>query len=121
MGKGGATLAEGLKGNSTLQSLDVCNNSIIGEGAESLAKAALEHLALTSFCEILLTSLRKNSLEELDLEGKGFGVLGAIVLSSLLPSASALKSLNLKDNDLTDDAKQAIRQAVAGRDVKVEV
>ena len=71
----------------------VCNNSIIGEGAESLAKVVLEHPAMTSFCKIPLASLRENSIEELDLEEKGVGVPGAIVLSSLLPSASALKSL----------------------------
>ena len=71
----------------------VCKNDITGDGAENLAKAVLEHPALTSFCEIPLASLRENSLEELDLSGKGVGVPGAIVLSSLLPSASALRSL----------------------------
>ena len=53
----------------------------------------LEHPALTSFCEIPLASLRENSVEELDLGDMGAGVPGAIVLSSLLPSASALRSL----------------------------
>ena len=71
----------------------VCKNNITGEAAESLAKAVLEHPALTSFCEIPLASLRENSVQELDLGGKGVGVPGAIVLSSLLPSASALRSL----------------------------
>ena len=76
-----------------LSARSVCNNGIAGKGAESLAKAALEHPQLTSFCEIPLASLRENSLEELDLSGKGIGVHGAIVLSSLLPFASALRSL----------------------------
>ena len=71
----------------------VCNNNITGDGAESLAKAVLEHPALTSFCEIPLASLRENSLEELDLSGKGIGEAGVIVLGGLLPSAGALKSL----------------------------
>ena len=71
----------------------VCNNFITGKGAERLAKAALEHPELTSFCEIPLASLRENSLEELDLNGKRVGVPGAIVLSSLLPSAGALRTL----------------------------
>jgi len=48
---------------------------------------------MTDFCGIPLTSLRQNSITELDLNSKGFGVPGAIVLSKLLPSAPALTSL----------------------------
>ena len=68
-------------------------NNIIGDGAEQLAKVVLEHTALTDFCSIPLVSLRENSITELDLSEKGVGVPGAIVLSSLLPSATALKAL----------------------------
>ena len=68
-------------------------NSITGEGAKSLAKVVLEHTSLTDFCGIPLSSLRQNSMQELDLAGKGIGVPGAIVLSSLLPAATALSSL----------------------------
>ena len=53
----------------------------------------LEHPAMTDFCGIPLASLRENSITELNLEGKGIGVPGAIVLSKLLPSAAALTSL----------------------------
>jgi len=53
----------------------------------------LEHAMMTDFCGIPLTSLRENSITELDLKGKGFGVPGVIVLSKLLPSAPALTSL----------------------------
>ena len=53
----------------------------------------LEHTTLTKFCGIPLDSLRKDSLTELDLSNDGFNVPGAIVLSSLLPSAVALKKL----------------------------
>eukprot|EP00964_Phaeocystis_antarctica_P012337 scaffold6811_cov55-Phaeocystis_antarctica.AAC.3 len=48
---------------------------------------------MTEFCGIPLASLRDNSITELDLRRKGVGVPGAIVLSKLLPSAAALKSL----------------------------
>ena len=48
---------------------------------------------MTDFCGIPLVSLRENSITELDLEDKGVGVPGAIVLSKLLPSAAALTSL----------------------------
>ena len=53
----------------------------------------LEHAVLTDFCGIPLVSLRENSITELDLFNKGVGVPGAIVLSKLLPSAAAVKSL----------------------------
>ena len=68
-------------------------NYITGDGAENLAKVVLEHATLTDFCSIPLVSLRENSLKELDLKEKGIGVPGAIVLSNLLPSASALTTL----------------------------
>ena len=48
---------------------------------------------MTDFCGIPLVSLRENSITELNLEHKGVGVPGAIVLSKLLPSAAALTSL----------------------------
>ena len=53
----------------------------------------LEHAALTDFCGIPLVSLRENSITELNLCNKGVGVPGAIVLSKLLPSATAITSL----------------------------
>ena len=71
----------------------VGNNNITGNAANHLATVVLEHAAMTDFCGIPLTSLRENSITELDLEYKGFGVPGAIVLSKLLPSAAALTSL----------------------------
>ena len=58
-----------------------------------MAKVVLEHTTLADFCGIPLVSLRENTVTELDLSGKGVGVPGAIVLSSLLPSATALKTL----------------------------
>ena len=71
----------------------VAKNNITGEGAESLAKVVLEHMSLTDFCGIPLSLLRQNSMTDLDLSDKGVGVLVAIVLSSLLPAATALSSL----------------------------
>ena len=71
----------------------VASNNITGDGAEKLAKVVLEHTVLTDFCGIPLVSLRQNTLTELDLSFKNVGVPEAIVLSSLLPSATALKTL----------------------------
>ena len=71
----------------------VGDNNITGDAANHLATVVLDHAAMTDFCGIPLTSLRENSITELDLPGKGIGVPGAIVLSKLLPSAAALTSL----------------------------
>ena len=71
----------------------VGSNDITGDGAAQLAKVVLEHTSLTDFCSIPLVSLRENSITDLDLQSKGVGVPGAIVLSSLLTSATALKTL----------------------------
>eukprot|EP00964_Phaeocystis_antarctica_P119624 scaffold83337_cov64-Phaeocystis_antarctica.AAC.5 len=98
--EGGAVLAEGLKGNSTLQVLNVRYNTITGDTADRLATVVLEHAIMTDFCGIPLTSLRENSITELNLEYAGVGVPGAIVISKLMPSAAALTSLNLDNNAL---------------------
>ena len=71
----------------------VCCNTITGDAADRLATVVLEHAIMTDFCRIPLTSLRENSITELDLERRGVGVPGAIVISKLLPSAAALTSL----------------------------
>ena len=71
----------------------VGHNNITGDAADHLATVVLEHAAMTDFCEIPLASLRENSITELDLQHRGVGVPGAIVLSKLLPSAAALTSL----------------------------
>ena len=58
-----------------------------------MSKVVLESASLTDFCGIPLVSLRENGLTELDLAKEGVGVPGAMVLSSLMPAATALKSL----------------------------
>ena len=68
-------------------------NNITGDAADHLAKVVLEHAIMTDFCGIPLVSLRENSITELDLSDKGVGAPGAIVLSKLLPAATALTSL----------------------------
>ena len=76
--------------------LVVCSvgfNDIAGDAADHLAKVVLEHAVMTDFCGIPLVALRENSITELDLSDKGLGVPVAIVLSKLLPAATALTSL----------------------------
>ena len=73
------------------------SSDITGDAAGHLANVVLEHAIMTDFCGIPLASLRQNSIMELDLCPRGYrngiGVPGAIVLSKLLPSAAAVKSL----------------------------
>ena len=76
----------------TLLLHSVNGNYVVGEAAQHLAKVVLEHDLLTDFGGIPMSALRENSLTELDLNGKGVGVPGALVLAKLLPSATALKS-----------------------------
>ena len=71
----------------------VGHNDITGDAANHLATVVLDHAAMTDFCGIPLISLRENCITELNLECKGVGVPGAIVLSKLLPSATAITSL----------------------------
>ena len=71
----------------------VGHNDITGDAANHLATVVLDHAAMTDFCGIPLISLRENCITELNLERKGVGVPGAIVLSKLLPSATAITSL----------------------------
>ena len=70
----------------------VNKSDITGEGAKQLAKVVLAHGSLTNFGGIPMAALRENSLSELDLKEAGIGVPGALVLASLLPAASALKT-----------------------------
>merc|ERR1719424_2777585 len=83
-----------------ISNLDVCSNNITGDAANHMATVVLEHATMTDFCGIPLASMRENSITELNLENKGVGVPGAIVLSKLLPSAAALTSLKLANNQL---------------------
>ena len=71
----------------------VCNNSITGEGAKSLAEAVLQHKSLTDFCAIPLTSLRENTTTELNLASRRVGLPGVIVLGTLITSATLLTTL----------------------------
>jgi len=105
-------LAEYVSASTAVRSLNVGNNDIIGESAESLAKVVLEHKSLTDFCGIPLVSLRENTLEQLDLRRKGIGIPGAIVLSKLLPAATLLTTLRLDDNHLGTKGARLIGAAL---------
>ncbi len=60
---------------------------------------------------------RSGPLASLNLYNTGSGVLVAKALASALGEGlPALKQLDLRSNDLDDDARQLVRDAVSGRD-----
>jgi Ran GTPase-activating protein (RanGAP) involved in mRNA processing and transport len=82
--KGGEALAEALKTNATLQTLDLGGNRILCEGAIALAKA-----------------LKVNSsLHTLGLDGNKIGSMGAMALAEALEVNSALQALDLGSNEI---------------------
>merc|ERR1712008_600292 len=80
IGAKGATALAAILKETKITDLNVGSNDITDDAAETLAKVVLELVIMTEFCGIPLTSLRENSITELDLTGKGVGVPGAIVL-----------------------------------------
>ena len=77
-------IADALGVSGSLTSLDVSLNSIIGDAAQQLASTVLSKPTFENFCGIPLRELRENNLDTLNLNWKGIGVPGALVLADLL-------------------------------------
>jgi len=99
---GGKLISEALRTSVTgaLTRVDVRRNNIAGDGAALLAAAVLGNLKIETFNEIPIKEMRANSLTELDLNGKGIGVEGGMVVAGLIPLMGGLTSLNLRSNQL---------------------
>ena len=54
-------------------------------------------------------------MTSLDLSGKVLGPASAIVIASLMVGNEVLATLDLRANDLGDEGKGVIRDAVSGR------
>ena len=110
--KGGEALAEALKTNATLQTLDLGGNRILCEGAEALAKALKVNSSLHTLglCDnmignmgamALAEALKVNSaLQVLDL-GSNEIETGAMALAETLKSSTRLQSLDMTDNRIS--------------------
>jgi len=98
-------IANAIRVNGALTRVDVRQNNIAGDGAVQLAAAVLGNLKIDVFNEIPIKEMRANSLTELDLNGKYFGVEGGMVVAGLIPVMGALTVTNLLGNQL--DAKSA--------------
>jgi hypothetical protein len=113
-------IADALRVNGGLTSIDVRQNSIAGDGAVQLAVAVLGNLNINFFNEIPIKEMRANSLTELDLKGKDVGVEGGMVVAGLIPVMGALTSLELRGNQLRDKGWGAIFAAICGnKDSKI--
>jgi hypothetical protein len=97
--EGAAALAPALT-NGALTGIDVRNNNIVGDGAVQLSAAVLGNLKIEEFNEIPIKEMRADSFTELDLKGKGIGVVGGMVVAGLIPVMGGLTSINLSENQL---------------------
>ena len=88
--EGITAFADALRVNGALTRVDVRGNYIAGDGAAQLAAAVLGNLKIEMFNEIPIKEMRANSLTELDLNGKGVGVEGVMVVAGLIPVMGAL-------------------------------
>ena len=113
---GAAEIAEYVRGSAVVKHLSVAYNEIDGEVAQQLATAVLSSKSLEVFTKIPIKELRTDTLTELDLNDRGVGVSGALVLAELVKFSAVLTALNLQLNMLDDAAKQSVHDAVAGRD-----
>ena len=98
--EGITAIADALRVNGALTSLDIRSNNIAGDGAAQLSAAVLGNLKIEMFNEIPIKEMRANSITELDLKEKGLGVEGGMVVAGLLPVMGSLTSLNLGHNQL---------------------
>ena len=88
--EGITAIADALRVNGTLTCVDVRGNDIEGDGAAQLSAAVLGNLKIEMFNEIPVKEMRADSFTELDMEGKGIGVEGVMVVAGLIPVMGGL-------------------------------
>ena len=92
--EGITAIADALRVNGGLTSIDVSQNKIAGDGAVQLAAAVLGNLKIEIFNGIPIKEMRANSITELDLKGKGIGVEGGLVVAGLIPVMGSTTNLS---------------------------
>ncbi|KAF9176831.1 hypothetical protein BGZ50_009617 [Haplosporangium sp. Z 11] len=123
-GKEFGVLAEALKTNSTLTTLDLSSNSIGDNGAQALSEAIKTNSTLITLklwnnkigdngAQALSEALKANStLATLDLISNSIGEDGAQTLSEALKTNSTLATLDLTSNSIGDNGAQALSEAL---------
>eukprot|EP00935_MAST-01C_sp_MAST-1C-sp1_P001408 g1408.t1 len=88
-------LADAIKNNGAIVSVNILNTNIGAEQAQSLAVILKEHATLKSLCG------NKGDETELDMSGKNVGADGAIMLAPEIVANGAITGLNISHNKLT--------------------
>jgi Ran GTPase-activating protein (RanGAP) involved in mRNA processing and transport len=117
-------VADALKVNTALQSLDLWSNSIGAEGAIVLADALKENTGLQSLnlgsnsigaegAKALADALKVNTaLQSLNLWSNSIGAEGTKALADALKVNTGLQSLNLNGNYIGDEGTKALADAL---------
>ncbi|KAF9176758.1 hypothetical protein BGZ50_009716 [Haplosporangium sp. Z 11] len=124
IGKELGLLADALKTNSTLTTLDLRNNSIGDNGAQALSEALKINSTLTTLdlsansigdngAVALSEAFKTNStLITLDLSANSIGDNGAQMLSEALKTNLTLTTLNLRNNSIGPNGAQALSETL---------
>ena len=117
---GAAALAPALAANGGLTSLNVRFNNIKkGNGAVQLSAAVLGNFKIEMFDEIPIKEMRADSLRELDLKEKGFGVLGGMVVAGLIPAMGSLTVANLLGNRLDAESAKMLAEVAKQKGISL--
>ena len=107
-------LADELHAKGALVSVNILNNRIGTEQAQSLATILKEHATLMSLCG------NNGNETELDLSGKNIGSDGAILLAPEIVANGALTSLNISANDIPSKHMDPIRKICASKKIDLQ-
>eukprot|EP00736_Rhodelphis_marinus_P012304 Rmarinus@m.12248 len=94
--KGAIAVAECIKANQCITSLDLGDNWIQGEGGEAVALALLENTTVT----------------DLDLSNNKVGTKGGVALSKLLATSTHIRDCRIQGNNLNDDVAVKIADSL---------
>ena len=93
----------------------------LGDGSTALAEAVSKNQQIVTFCEVPVKQMRDDALVELDLKQKDIGACGAMVVAHLLEFSRALNSVDLRFNQIPDEGKQQLRDAVKGKNTTLQL
>eukprot|EP00808_Paulinella_micropora_P028387 g51149.t1 len=115
--EGSKHLAAVLKNNMTLLSLAIGDNEIGEEGALAFAgmleaNSTLQTLWVTEKDAIPVQTWRSRKQKYLDLSGCNIGVVGAVLLASVLKDNAHLRGLSLRGNAITAAGCRSICQLI---------
>ena len=117
--EGITAIADALRVNGSLTSLDVRSNYIAGNGAAQLSAAVLGNLKIEMFNEIPIKKMRANSITELDLKEKRLGVEGGMVVAGLLPVMGSLTVANLLGNGLDEESTKMLAEVAKQKGISL--